>query len=94
MTKTYTFKGKVSDAAKAELERIIAESGRDEADVVGEAVERVVFEDYWIKETQARLDHPDSERFGYSSEDMEARRKARLAGDPLPPREAKLLSEL
>jgi len=94
MTKTVTVKGKVSEAMKTRLDEIVAESGRDEERLVGEAVEQLVQDDLWIRETNRRLDRPDHERLGHDQDDMDRYVEARASGKPTPAPEAKPLSQL
>ncbi len=94
MTKTVTVKDKVSEAMKARLDEIVAESGRDEERLVGEAVEQLVQDDLWIRETKRRLDRPDHERLGHGPGEMDRYVEERASGKPTPVPEAKPLSKL
>ena len=94
MTKTATVSGTVRQEAKDRLQEIVRESGRPEEELVGEAVERLLYDDYWVKETQRRLDRPEHERLGYDPADMDRYVKARVSGKSVAVPEAKPLSEL
>ena len=94
MTKTFTVKGKVSEAMKARLDEIVSESGRDEERLVGEAVEQLVRDDLWIRETKRRLDRPDHERLGHDPDEMDRYIEERASGKPTQAPEAKPLSQL
>lgn len=94
MTKTVTVKGKVSEAMKARLAEIVAESGRNEEQLVGEAVERLLNDDYWEKEIARRLAVPESDRRHVDPGDMDTWVQSLRDGKPVPAPEAKHLSEL
>ena len=94
MTGTVTIKGRVRQEAKDRLQDIVRESGRDEEDLVGEAVERLLNDDYWEKEITRRLAVPESERRYVDPHDMDKWIQSLRDGKPIPPPEAKPLSEL
>lgn len=94
MTGTVTVKGRVRQEAKNRLQDIVRESGRDEEDLVGEAVERLLNDDYWEKEITRRLAVPVSERRYVDPHDMDKWVQSLRDGKPIPAPEAKPLSEL
>ena len=94
MTGTVTVKGRVRQEAKNRLQDIVRESGRDEEDLVGEAVERLLNDDYWEKEITRRLAVPESERRYVDAHDMDKWVQSLREGKPIPAPEAKPLSEL
>jgi len=94
MTGTVTVKGRVRQDAKDRLQDIVRESGRDEEDLVGEAVERLLNDDYWEKEITRRLAVSESERRYVDPHDMDKWVQSLRDGKPIPAPEAKPLSEL
>ena len=94
MTGTVTVKGRVRQEAKNRLQDIVRESGRDEEDLVGEAVERLLNDDYWEKEITRRLAVPESERRYVDPHDMDKWVQSLREGKPIPAPEAKPLAEL
>ncbi len=94
MTKTVTVKGKVSEAMKARLDEIVAESGRDEEKLVGEAVERLLNDDHWEKEIARRLAVPEADRRHIAPHEMDKWVQSLRDGKSIPAPEAKHLSEL
>lgn len=91
---TVTVKGRVRKEAKDRLQDIVRESGRDEEDVVGEAVERLINDDYWEKEINRRVAVPESERRYVDPHEMDKWVQSLRESEPISAPEAKPLSEL
>jgi predicted DNA-binding protein len=94
MTETATVKGRIRREAKDRLQDIVRESGRDEEDLVGEAVERSLNDDYWAKEISRRLAVPESEKRYVDPHEMDKWVQSLRDGKPISAPEAKPLSEL
>lgn len=94
MMGTVTVKGRVRQEAKDRLQDIVRESGRDEEDVVGEAVERLLNDDYWEKEITRRVAVPESERRYVDPHEMDKWVQSLRESEPISAPEAKPLSEL
>ena len=94
MTETVTVTGRIRQDAKDRLRDIVRESGRDEEELVGEAVERLLNDDYWEKEISRRLAVPEAERRFVDPHEMDKWVQSLRDGKPIPAPEAKPLSEL
>ncbi len=89
-----TIKGRIRQEAKDRLQDIVYESGRDEEELVGEAVERLLNDDDWEKEITRRLAMPESEGRYVDPHEMDNWEQSLRDGKPISAPEAKPLSEL
>ncbi|MGI9500869.1 MAG: hypothetical protein ACR2P3_12595 [Geminicoccaceae bacterium] len=94
MTGTVTIKGRICQEARDRLRDIVRESGQDEEELVGEAVERLLDDDYWAKEVSRRLAVPEAERRFADPHEMDKWVQSLRDSKLIPAPEAKPLSEL
>jgi len=95
IARTATVTGKVSQKAKERLSALAREHGPDgEEHLVGEAVERLLSDAYWIDEIQRRKAVPRDQRVYVAPDDMQTWVNARTSGRPLPMPEGTSLADL
>lgn len=92
MTETVTVTGRIRQEAKDRLKDIVRESGRDEEELVGEAVERLLNDDYWEKEVSRRLAVSATEQRFVDPHEMDKWVQSLRDGKPVPAPEAKAFS--